>query len=288
MKTCTKCKEEKPFTSFTKGKGSDGLSYWCKSCKKREQKSWREKNKEKIKQYNKEYIEKNYAKKKKDKKKTVKNKKPFDEKEYRKQYYLKNKEKIKQQSKQNYYKTKQKNPEKIKEKNRRSQRAWQRKNAFKYRAIKLITQSFIRKGFYYELNWDNIENDILGCSFDFLKDYLNNTFIENYGINIEDALEKIHIDHIVPLSSANNIEDVIKLNHYTNLQYLYRSDNLLKSDRENEKFHISKRIFENKLLSTYKDAIKQIEKLAIDEKNENIIDIINKIEENNPNKYLLE
>jgi hypothetical protein len=35
MKSCTRCKEVKSHNEFTKNKSaSDGLSYWCKSCKK--------------------------------------------------------------------------------------------------------------------------------------------------------------------------------------------------------------------------------------------------------------
>ncbi len=41
---------------------------------------------------------------------------------------------------------------------------------------------------------------------------------------------KWHIDHIVPLASAKTEEEVIKLNHYTNLQPLWAEDNLKKSN----------------------------------------------------------
>jgi len=37
-----------------------------------------------------------------------------------------------------------------------------------------------------------------------------------------------HIDHIMPLASANTIEETIRLCHYTNLQPLWALDNLEK------------------------------------------------------------
>jgi len=56
MKTCTKCKIEKPYTEFNKDtKRSDGLQFHCKSCNA----AYRSANKEKIRAYLAEYREVN-------------------------------------------------------------------------------------------------------------------------------------------------------------------------------------------------------------------------------------
>jgi hypothetical protein len=40
-----------------------------------------------------------------------------------------------------------------------------------------------------------------------------------------------HIDHIIPSSSAIDIESLIKLQHYTNLQPLWAIDNMKKGSK---------------------------------------------------------
>jgi len=71
-------------------------------------------------------------------------------------------------------------------------------------------------------------NEIIGCSWEFLKGYIESQFVD--GMNWENRSEW-HIDHIIPISSAKTEEDVIKLSHYTNLRPLWAADNLRKSNK---------------------------------------------------------
>jgi hypothetical protein len=62
---------------------------------------------------------------------------------------------------------------------------------------------------------------ILGCSINEFINHLQSQFIhpmflENYGLIWE-------IDHITPISSAKTEEDIITLNHYTNLRPLFKT-----------------------------------------------------------------
>jgi hypothetical protein len=71
---------------------------------------------------------------------------------------------------------------------------------------------------------------MIGCSPQELRDYLESKFIDgmswdNYGY------DGWHLDHIIPLCTANTKEEVIKLNHYTNLQPLWAVDNMRKGGR---------------------------------------------------------
>lgn len=70
--------------------------------------------------------------------------------------------------------------------------------------------------------------EILGCSYEKFRSYIESQFCE--GMSWENRSEW-HIDHIIPLASAKTEEDVIRLNHYTNLQPLWALDNILKSDK---------------------------------------------------------
>ena len=70
--------------------------------------------------------------------------------------------------------------------------------------------------------------EILGCSFEEFKKYIESKFKlgmtwENYGT--------WEYDHITPVSWAINEDEIIKLNHYTNLQPLWREENIAKSNR---------------------------------------------------------
>lgn len=67
--------------------------------------------------------------------------------------------------------------------------------------------------------------DILGCSFDTFKQHLEAQFEswmswDNHGLYNGTENHGWDIDHIIPVSSAVTEEDVIRLNHYSNLQPL--------------------------------------------------------------------
>jgi hypothetical protein len=71
--------------------------------------------------------------------------------------------------------------------------------------------------------------DIVGCSPEFLKQHLEKQFTK--GMSWELLGQHIHIDHIIPLSSAKTEDELYKLCHYENLQPLWAEDNLKKSNK---------------------------------------------------------
>lgn len=71
--------------------------------------------------------------------------------------------------------------------------------------------------------------EIVGCSPQFLKDYIESKFTEN--MSWDKMGSEIHIDHIIPLSSAKTEEEVYKLCHYTNLQPLWAHENMSKGNK---------------------------------------------------------
>lgn len=69
---------------------------------------------------------------------------------------------------------------------------------------------------------------ILGAEFNVVRSHIQSLFKdgmswENHG--------KWHIDHIVPVSSAKSEEELLLLNHYTNLRPLWAIDNLRKGTK---------------------------------------------------------
>jgi hypothetical protein len=74
-------------------------------------------------------------------------------------------------------------------------------------------------------------NQYIGCDIQELKNHIEKQFAD--GMNWDNhSYEGWHIDHIIPLSSAKNIEELYKLCHYTNLQPLWAKDNLRKGNRK--------------------------------------------------------
>jgi len=85
----------------------------------------------------------------------------------------------------------------------------------------MLRNCFKRQGF----SKSGKSKDIIGCSFEEFKIYLESKFEswmswDNYGKYNGEFNHGWDVDHIVPLCSAFSESDLIKLNHYTNLQPL--------------------------------------------------------------------
>jgi hypothetical protein len=204
-KICKVCGIEKSKIDFHIRKDAkDGIRNECKICTRTKINEYRKKNKEKTNKWNRETYHRNIEK----------------HKEAKKRYRDNNKEKQKIRGK----KYRENNKEKIKNYPK------ERKNhdvIFKLRCN-------LRSRLYNFLKSKNISKknktfEIVGCSSEFLKEYIENKFTE--GMCWELLGSKIHIDHIIPLSSAKTEEEVYKLCHYTNLQPLWAEDNLKKSNK---------------------------------------------------------
>ena len=72
---------------------------------------------------------------------------------------------------------------------------------------------------------------ILGCTFNEFLNHIENQFVE--GMSWENRNEW-HIDHIVPIAFGNTEEEIILINHYTNLRPLWAVDNITKGDKLTE------------------------------------------------------
>jgi hypothetical protein len=96
-------------------------------------------------------------------------------------------------------------------------------NLFK---LKKTIQRTIRR---YIKNKRFTTTEIIGCDYDSFKIYFESLFTE--GMCWDKLGSEIHIDHIIPLSSAKTKDELYKLNHYTNLQPLWAKDNLIKGSK---------------------------------------------------------
>lgn len=224
MKKCNKCGLEKELELFKKDKRrNDGCASSCKLCI----------SKEGLEYYHRTKLTRKENLNKNRKKSYYKNKE--SEKLKSKLYKLENSDKIKKYNK-NYYEDnidlfsklnkeyRNKNKEYLKEyqKNYINERL---KNDVLFRAShyyrNMIRKSFKKIGY----KKSSKSQEILGCSFEEFKLYLESKFEDwmtwdNHGLYNGEFNYGWDIDHIIPLSSAKTEEDVIRLNHFTNLQPL--------------------------------------------------------------------
>jgi superfamily II DNA/RNA helicase len=176
---------------------------------------YRKKNKEKIALQKKEWVEKNPDKIKSSREKHKEAKKVCD-----KRYAQINKDKV-NTIKKNWAKE---NKEKVKQaklKHFKNKLANDPLYKLKHNIGCSIRQSFKRNGFTKKSR----TYMILGCTFEEFKQHLESLWEPwmswgNYGLYNGTSNYGWDIDHIIPSSSAVTEEDVIKLNHYTNLKPL--------------------------------------------------------------------
>ena len=200
-KICSKCGVNSFLCEFAKNKKSKGgYTRTCKVCRKEQQQKWANQNPD-----------------------------------YQKEYQQNNKESHRVRSKKHYDKNRD---------NILSKRVWGDDNndyQRRYRSernatdpiYKLINTMRSRLRKYIKLTKItkiNTTSKYIGCSPSQLREHIENQFTDGMSWG-NHGLFGWHVDHIIPLSSIKNEEDIIKLCHYTNLQPLWAEDNLSKSNK---------------------------------------------------------
>jgi len=239
MKVCIKCNKEKENSEFKP------KSEKCIECYREYQANYRAKNKEKMKEYN-----QNYYKENKEEILTSVKKYYSDNKEqvseYKTKYWNENRQVLSQKNKDYYQDNKERLDLANKEYNkknrkrlnkRRNQRLKERRTELnqKIKERRLIDpiyrlsqniRTYVRNSFKFKGFKKNTKTEmILGCSFTEFKIHIESQFEswmtwENYGLYNGSIEYGWDIDHIVPISSGKTEEEVIRLNHFTNLRPL--------------------------------------------------------------------
>ena len=186
--------------------------------KKAYQKAYREANKDKINANAKAYREANkdklaakakaYYKANKDKRKAYREANKDKRKAYQQAYQKTNKDKVNANAKA-YHKAKRKTDHLFKLKGNLRARTYL---AFKSKGYKKESKTA----------------KTLGASYKIVKKHLERQFTD--GMNWENYGEW-HVDHIIPLASANTKDELINLCHFRNLQPLWAADNFSKGCR---------------------------------------------------------
>lgn len=205
MKICSKCNESKVLTEFYKKSNKAGKTSQCRTCIKANVSSYYKENSKEI---NEKRRNKELTADQLDARRVYRNKyMSFYRKKPEYAEYLVNYRKV--------Y-----NPQ-----YERSKLDSDSLFKFKYRIRRLVKISITTKGYSKKSN----TYEILGADFETVKAHLEATWERNYGVRYEG--QEVHIDHIIPMSSAKTEEEAIKLNHYSNLQYLTPEDNMRKGSK---------------------------------------------------------
>jgi hypothetical protein len=147
---------------------------------------------------------------------------------YDKKYYQENANRIKERRKQ----YRQENADKVRETKKQYQN--ERRNSDPlYKMIHNLRRRVYSYCRAIKVNKSTRTKQMIGVDLTIFKSYMESKFQEgmtweNYG--------QWHIDHIKPLSLATTEQEVVELNHYTNLQPLWAVDNIKKSNKY-EKSH---------------------------------------------------
>lgn len=210
---CVDCKKEKDIFDFYKKGERNGLTKFTTRCKECHKKKYFIDNKEAKREYAKKYRMEN----------------PDKWYESQKKYRSKNKEKLDDHKRS------------VRDKTNKRVREWRRKRKDEGGFVVHIEK--IRRmigGSIRRMNQKKMSKswDIIGCTPEEFKFHIEIQFRDgmswdNYGFN------GWHYDHIIPLSSAKNYEDLIRLNHYTNFQPLWWHENISKSNKIIEQNDIS-------------------------------------------------
>jgi hypothetical protein len=204
VKKCIKCNVDKEIEEFNKSKCTiGGYKNICKYCRKEYNKINKEKNKKYLKEYNKLNQDKI--------------------KKQREEYNKLNQDKIKEYSKKYYNDNKDAVMQKIYTcvKNRKNaDPLFKLKCNLRTRLSKHLSKKNIRKNKKTE--------ELIGINYNKLKAHIEKQFSE--GMNWSNYGEW-HIDHIIPLCSASNEEEVYNLFNYKNLQPLWAMDNIKKGGK---------------------------------------------------------
>jgi len=243
MKTCTLCKIEKPLTEFgAMTKAKDGLQFRCKPCLSAKGKDYYAKNKSKINADSKRYREANKERLSGYLKTWNENNKEYVSAD-RKKYYRENIETIREKRAV----ARKRNANKIAAHNKRWKAANRdRVNSYNRDTVMLrykedplfallmnsrrrLLLAFANKGYSKR----STTAKLLGCDMETLSLHLESKFTE--GMTWANrGFYGWHVDHVVPLASARNVEELERLCHYTNLQPLWAADNIAKGARTPE------------------------------------------------------